>query len=182
MEGSPSAKLKSEVWWLLTDVLLLGKTIPCACITQCQNTVIHVVFDPEEWWWTDPPMHRRSVPFQRSTTSEHPTRNVQSATWSTATCEAVLPQPSSVTSFVSLHTTTSWRSFPTCQQTWTFVRILHGMLHGELYIFTEHCTINAVMFSCCLNLHWTAQPSPDMLPKFLYVLYERHEHYFSRKR
>jgi hypothetical protein len=59
---------------------------------------------------------------------------------------------------------------------------LHGKLQDELYIFTGHCTTNAAMFSCCLNPHWTAQPSQGMLPKFLHVHYERHEHYFSRKR
>jgi hypothetical protein len=115
----------------------VGKAILCASITQCQHSVIPDVFDTEEWWWTDPPTHQRSAPFQHCATSKHPTWNIQPAAWSTATCEAVLPQPSSVTSFVSLDSTISQRSFQTCQQTWTFV----GML---TYL---HITIN-VAWSC----------------------------------
>jgi hypothetical protein len=104
--------------------LAIGKAIMCACITQSQHSVIPDIFHPEERWWTDPPTHQRSMPFQHTTTRQYPTRNMQSAAWSTATCVAVLSQPSSVMSFVSSDSTTSWRSFQTCQQTWTFVRIL----------------------------------------------------------
>jgi hypothetical protein len=100
------------------------KAVLCACITQCQHSVIPDVFDPEQQWWMDPPTDHWSLPFQHSTTSEHPTRNMKSAAWSTATCAAALPQPSNVTSFVNSDGTTSWRSFETCHQTWTFVRIL----------------------------------------------------------
>jgi hypothetical protein len=69
---------------------------------------------------------------------------------------------------------------------WSYISMpllcLHDMLQGELYIFTGHCATNAATFSWCLNSHWTAQPSPDMLSQVLHMLYKRHEHYFSIKR
>jgi hypothetical protein len=75
---------------------------------------------------------------------------------------------------------------PWLKKGWSYTSMLHlclhGILQGGLHIFTEHCTTSDAMFSCCLNPHWTAQPSPHMLPTFLHVLYERHDHYFSRKR
>jgi hypothetical protein len=104
------------------------KAVTCACITQSQHSVIPNIFHPS-WTVMMGGSTQASVilPLQHKTTSEHPTRNMQSAAWNTATCEAVFPQPSNVTSLVSSDSTTSWRSFQTCQQTWTLVRILTFM-------------------------------------------------------
>jgi hypothetical protein len=88
--------------------------------TQCNSDA----FDREEQWRTDILTQQQSLPFQDSATFEDPTRNMQSAASSTVNCEAVLPQPNSVTSYVRTDSTASWRSFQTCWQTQTFVRIL----------------------------------------------------------